>query len=281
MPESGNAAQFEAWNGEHGLHWVAIADQRDRVLAPVAEVLLTAAAPSPGMRVLDVGCGCGVTTLRVAGIVGDAGSVTGVDISEPMLGVARDRAGPTGPRTNVSLVRADAQTHSFRPRSVDLVISRFGTMFFSDPVAAFTNIATSLVGGGRLCIATWQRLASNEWIRLPIETLVSYGAAAPPLEGSGMFAQSDPATVTSTLSAAGFGSVTLDAVDITFDVGSSIDEAMAYVIDSGAVRTQLEAIPESSARDAALADLRHRLEVHHDGAGVKLGGSIWLIRAAH
>ena len=279
MTESANAAQFEAWNGEHGLHWVAIADQRDRVLAPVADVLLTAAAPSPGMRVLDVGCGCGVTTLRVAAIVGDAGSVTGVDISEPMLGVARERAGQTGPRTNVSFVRADAQTHPFEPGSVDLVISRFGTMFFSDLVAAFTNVAGALVAGGRLCVATWRPLESNEWIRLPIEAPMAHGAAVPPMDGPGMFAQSDPAAVTATLRAAGFGSVTLDAVDVTFDLGATIDEAMAYVNDSGQVRTLYESIPERSDRDAALADLRHSLEGHHDGSGVKLGGAIWLIRA--
>ena len=278
MSEPANAAQFEAWNGEHGRHWVAIADQRDRVLAPVADVLLTAAAPAPGRRVLDVGCGCGFTTLRIADVVGEAGSVTGVDISEPMLAVARERAGAAA-TTNVGFVQADAQTHSFEPGSVDLVISRFGTMFFSDPVAAFTNIGRSLVAGGRLCIATWQPLEANAWIREPIQALLPAGAALPPMPGPGMFAQSDPAAVTSTLSAAGFERITVDPVDVTFDVGASVDEALVYVIDSGVMRGLLEAVAEGPDRDATLANLRQSLERHHDGAGVKLDGAVWLIQA--
>ncbi len=92
MTDTANVSQFEAWNGDSGQRWVAGADERDRILAPVADVLLAVAAPTPGTRVLDVGCGCGATTLMAATQVGDTGSVTGIDLSAPMLDVARRRA---------------------------------------------------------------------------------------------------------------------------------------------------------------------------------------------
>jgi SAM-dependent methyltransferase len=277
-PTNANADQFASWNGENGRLWVAHADQRDQVLEPIADALLSAAAPDPGMQVLDIGCGCGVTSLRVAEQVGGAGSVMGVDISEPMLGVARDRALATG-TANVTFVQADAQTFSFEPESFDLVISRFGTMFFSDSLAAFTNIAPALAPGGRLCIATWQPLASNEWLHAPIDELLRHTEAPPPVEGPNMFAQSDPDAVTSTLRAAGFESVDVDPVDLGLPLGGSVDEAVEYLAATGVARTLLESIPEGQARDTAVADLRETLEHHHDRSGVTLGAGILLIHA--
>jgi ubiquinone/menaquinone biosynthesis C-methylase UbiE len=278
VAESANAEQYAAWNGENGLLWVASADQRDQVLAPVADALLAAATPLPGMRVLDLGCGCGVTSLRVAGDVGDAGSVTGVDISEPMLGVARDRAAAAR-TTNVSFVQADAQTYPFEAASFDLVISRFGTMFFSDLVAAFTNIAPALDGDGRLCVATWQPFTANEWLHAPIEVLLRHTEPLPPVEGPSMFAQSDPDAVTSTLRAAGFASIMIDFVDLDLPLGDTVDDALGYLVDTGVVRTLVASIPEGDARDAALTDVRATLEGHHDESGVKLGAGILLITA--
>jgi SAM-dependent methyltransferase len=278
VPESANAEQSAAWNGENGLLWVASADQRDQVLAPVADALLAAATPLPAMHVLDVGCGCGVTSLRVAGDVGSGGSVTGVDISEPMLGVARDRAVASGV-TNVSFVQADAQTYPFEPASFDLVISRFGTMFFSDLVAAFTNIAPALDVDGQLCIATWQPFAANEWLHAPIEELLRHTDPLPPVEGPSMFAQSNPDAVAGTLRAAGFDSITIDPIDLALPLGDTVDDALGYLVDTGVVRTLLGSIPEGDARDAAWADVRATLEQHHDETGVTLGAGILLITA--
>ena len=155
-----NAAQFENWNGDNGLRWVASADERDRILAPVADALFAAVALTRGSRILDVGCGCGVTSFRAAELVGAGGSVTGIDISEPMLGVARSRAAVGGVHT-ATFLNADAQTYAFVPDSIDVVIGRFGTMFFADPVAAFTNIGGAIAPGGRLALATWQPLIAT------------------------------------------------------------------------------------------------------------------------
>ena len=165
MPDIANTECFEAWNGDSGRRWAAEADRRDRVLAPVGEALLRAANLQFGADVLDIGCGCGSTTLAAARTVGLEGSVRGIDLSAPMLDIARQRRDGAG-LANVEFVQADAQTHSFAP-AVDVAISRFGSMFFADPVAAFANIAGGLRQHGRLCLATWQPLAANDWLTVP------------------------------------------------------------------------------------------------------------------
>jgi len=161
-----NQAEFDAWNGESGRFWITDADRRDRMMDTVADALLNTAALSAGDAVLDVGCGCGATTLTGARAVGPRGFVLGVDISEPMLDVARQRVVDAG-HGNVTLLQADAQTYRFNDGWLDVAISRFGTMFFDDPVAAFTNIATALRDGGRLCIATWQPPLANDSLTIP------------------------------------------------------------------------------------------------------------------
>ncbi len=280
MTTTANAAQFDAWNGDSGVRWVATADRRDRVLAPVADALLAAAALTVGTDVLDVGCGCGATTLTAATQVGGTGSVAGIDLSAPMLHVARQRAAAAG-ATNTGFVQGDAQTFPFEPRSVDVVISRFGTMFFSDPETAFTNIATALRPGGRLCLATWQPLAANQWLATPGAAVLH--CAEMPASASnepGMFGQSDPDLVTTTLRAAGFTDIGLEAKEIPLELGETVEAAADYLTDSGPGRALLEAIPEGADRYAAFADLHAVLEDHHDGSGVRLNGGIWILTAS-
>jgi SAM-dependent methyltransferase len=274
-----NAAQFESWNGQSGTRWVARADERDDVLAPVGAALLTTAAPSPGANVLDIGCGCGATTLAAAAQVGPTGSVSGVDLSEPMLGVARQRARNLDV-TNVDFTQADAQTHPFEPGSVDLVLSRFGTMFFDDAVAAFTNVAHALRPPGRLCLASWRPLADNEWLMAPAAVLLEHTELpAVATEGPGMFAQAEPAVVAEVLSAAGFAEVALDPLDVSFALGPSPQAAAEYLADTGPGRLLLESIPAGGARDAAFADLTARLARQSRNGEVRLGGAVWLISA--
>lgn len=278
MTTSANPEQSESWNGDSGQRWVARADERDQVLAPVADALFGAAALTVGARVLDVGCGCGATTLRAADLVGPRGSTTGIDLSGPMLDVARRRALDRG--ADAEFVRGDAQTHPFAAGSVDVVIGRFGTMFFSDPVAAFANIAAALRPGGRIVLATWQPLGANEWLVVPGAALLTHTTLPEPApDGPGMFAQSDPDTVTAVLAAAGFTEIALDATEVTFVVGPTIDAAVEYLADSGPGRLLLDSIPEGPARDAALADVRAALVPHHHPSGVELRGGIWLVTA--
>ena len=152
-----NSDQSRSWNGPTGEHWAAEAERYDAMLAPFVGPIVAAAAPQPGEAVLDVGCGNGALALAFAEQVAPGGRVTGVDLSEPMLAEARRRADAAG-RGDVTFVRADAQTAAL-PGPFDVVVSRFGVMFFDDPTAAFTNLAASLRPGGRIVFVCWQDLS--------------------------------------------------------------------------------------------------------------------------
>ena len=270
--------QHEAWNTDSGLRWARESDRRDRVLAPVAAALHAAAQLHTGERVLDVGCGCGATTLTAARSVAPDGTAAGIDVSVPMLDVARRRRDATG-ITNVTFITGDAQTHQFTD-PYDAVISRFGTMFFADQRAAFTNIASGLRSGGRLCLATWQRLAANEWLTIPRATLRRHGTvSAVDHTAPGMFGQSDPDAVTGDLVDTGFVDVDLHAVDLVLTVGADLDDGTDYLANLGMVRSVLETVPDH-ARPAALDAIRTALVEHTDDAGVHLGAAIWIVTAS-
>jgi ubiquinone/menaquinone biosynthesis C-methylase UbiE len=272
-----NQDQYDAWNGESGARWVASADTRDRVLAPIGDALLEAAAPRAGESVLDVGCGCGATTLAAARLVGASGSATGLDLSGPMLDVARQRADRAG-LANASFMQADAQTYRHDPPA-DLLISRFGTMFFADPIAAFTNLHRALGADGRMCLATWQPLEANQWLAVPGEVLRRYSDAPPADPGApGMFAQSATGSVTATLRACGFDDISLDPLMLTLTFGATLDEAVGYLASSGPCRMVLEGLGDD-ARDRAVAAVRDALGDHVTATGVQLGAAVWLIRA--
>jgi SAM-dependent methyltransferase len=203
VTEIANTDQYQARNGDSGHRWVLEADRRDHILAPVAEAVFAAAHLSAGEAVVDIGCGCGATTLAAAHVVGSTGAVYGIDLSEPMLGVARRRAEASG-LANITLVQGDVQTHRF-PARFDAAFSRFGTMFFVDQTVALANIRRGLRPGGRLCLATWQPLKANDWLTIPGAALLRYGDLPDTEAGApGMFAQSDAEIVTTTLRAAGY-----------------------------------------------------------------------------
>lgn len=272
---SANQAQFDAWNGDSGHRWVADADRRDVVLAPVADALLAAAELQPGESVLDLGCGCGVTTLAAARAVAP-GTATGADLSAPMLDLARHRAGNDDAAT---FVQADAQTHAFDATVYDVAISRFGTMFFDDPVAAFSNVGRALRAGGRLCIATWLPLVANDWLTIPGAALLRYGSL-PDTSGTapGMFAQSDPATVTDVLSSAGFDDIGVAPVTVTLRLGRDAHEATDYLADTGVARSVIETIDEAD-RPRAIEAVTETLAAYAGTEGVYLNAGILITRA--
>lgn len=273
-----NQTEYDYWNGEDGQRWVNDADHRDRVLQSVAEVLLDAANPQLGEHVLDVGCGCGATTLSSARAVGPTGAATGLDISDAMLGVARQRIAEAG-LLNVSLLQADAQAFAFNGQSYDLAISRFGTMFFNDPLAAFTNVATALRSGGRLCFATWQPLVANPWLTLPGAVLLQYGSLPDSEENAtGMFAQSDPGRISDVLTAAGFTDITIDPATVPLYLGADAAEAAAYLADTGPGRAVLDNVPAAQRPDAVDAARRVLADRQQPG-GVYLEGAILVTQA--
>lgn len=199
-----NAAQEAYWNETAGRTWAALQDRIDRQIRPLGLAAMDRLAPAAGETVIDVGCGCGDTSLELARRVGPEGEVLGLDISGPMLEVARRRAEEAGAE-GLEFRQADAQVAAL-PGGRDAVFSRFGVMFFADPTVAFRNLRRSLRPGGRLAFVCWRPLAENLWMRLPAETAADLAPAAPPPEpeAPGPFAFADPDRVRRILAGAGF-----------------------------------------------------------------------------
>ena len=200
-----NTEQAEHWNTGPGVaHWVANQARYDRMHAPFTALILDAAALRPGGNVLDVGCGCGGTTLAAARLVAP-GQALGLDLSGPMLARAQADAEAAG-LANAVFQQGDAQVHPLEPATFDTVISRFGVMFFADPVAAFANIRSATRPGGRLVFACWQPLAANQWMLVPGAALAEHlpPPAPAPADGPGMFAFADPDRLRPILAAAGW-----------------------------------------------------------------------------
>jgi SAM-dependent methyltransferase len=273
-----NQTEYDEWNGENGRRWIADADRRDRVLQPISDTLLKASGFQLDDTVLDVGCGCDATTIAAASIVGPAGRVLGMDISEVMLSVARQRVEESGLAT-VSFVAADAQTHPFEAEAYDIAISRFGTMFFDDPIAAFANLARALRPAGRLCLVTWQPLAANDWLTIPGAALLEYGTLPKATDGPGMFAQSDPVTVAGVLRSSGFSEIDVTAQAVPMHLGADPEEATDYLADTGMGRAVLATVPTHE-QGAALDAVRNALPQHHTSDGVTLNAGVLIISAA-
>ena len=276
-----NSDQVAYWNGPAGERWRARQQDQDTLLAPVADLLLQRAAPSPGERVIDVGCGCGFTTLELARRVAPGGRVLGVDISATMLARARERA-PAG--SAVEFIEADATVYPFEPGAADLLFSRFGVMFFAQPRKSFANIRHGLRRGARLTFACWREPQRNPWLMLPLEEAcrhVPRPAAAGP-EEPGPFAFADERRVRDILESAGFESVSLEAIDLSLDVGvgRGLDTAVETAIAIGPVSRALEGQP-AELRTAAAASIRAALARYQSGNSVSLPGAIWLVTATN
>ena len=272
-----NADMARAWEGE-GAHWADHWERYDRSVRRYHELLLEAAGIGHAERVLDVGCGNGQAT-RDAARRAPSGWAQGIDLSRHMIARARERAEAEG-LTNVAFEVGDAQVHPFTP-SDDLAVSRFGAMFFADPVAAFANIGTALRPAGRLVMVAWRGLADNEWMTsLRGALAVGRDLPAPPADGPGPLGLSDPDRTRTTLAGAGFESIEVTPVDRPLWFGTDGDDAFGFFRGTGIVRGMLEGLDEVR-RAEALEALRATLH-DHDGAagdGVCLGSGAWLITA--
>ncbi|HLZ65960.1 MAG TPA: methyltransferase domain-containing protein [Aliidongia sp.] len=274
-----HADQIAYWNGAGGDHWVRRQELTDLVLAPVAEIVLARAAAKPGEHVIDIGCGCGVTTLALADAVQPGGALVAADVSAPMLARARER---TGDRPGLTYVCADAASHPFAPGWADLLFSRFGVMFFGDPAAAFANMRKGLKPGGRTVFACWRKPAENPWMMLPLHAAYEH---VPPLpkpgpEDPGPFSFGDPDRVRRILGEAGFTGVSLEPVDLMLDAasGGGLEAAVAYTLDIGATSRALDGVSDEL-RAAAADSIREAFRPHVDGARVPLAGAIWIVTA--
>jgi SAM-dependent methyltransferase len=278
--------QAALWNERSGPVWVAHQQKIDAELEPLGHRAIDRAAPRSGERVIDVGCGCGQTVLQLAERVGPSGHVTGIDVSEPMLQRARERASAL---TNVSFVLGDAETHSLAASSADLVFSRFGVMFFADPIAAFSNLRRALTPSGRLVFVCWQPLALNEWARIPLETvrdtLDRHGAPAttPPFlvpGAPGPFAFADPDHVRAVLTAAELADVAIEPFLTNPPLANArtVEDVVEFVLNVGpAAHLVREAPPELL--PAISADLHRTLSARIPEHGLRMGTAVHIVSA--
>ena len=175
-PEQINADQRTFWKGQGGRTWVARQEHTDITLAPVSEALLALAAARSGERVLDVGCGCGASTLDIARAVGRSGRVAALDISGPMLAEGQRRAEGAG-IANVDWQEADPATAALG--GYDLMVSNFGVMFFGDPVAAFAHMRSAARLGARMVFVCWRPVTENPWMKVPMYAVSAHLAPRP------------------------------------------------------------------------------------------------------
>jgi SAM-dependent methyltransferase len=267
----------EAWDGPEGDSWVAREEHMNHSLSVHTGHLLAAAAVGSSEHVLDVGCGCGETTREFARRAAD-GDALGIDLSNAMLARARQRAEEEGVG-NVTFQQADAQVFPFPVECFDLVTSRFGAMFFGDPVAAFTNLARATKPGGRAVLMVWQELARNEWLSAVRAALaVGRTLPEPPPDIPGPFGLARPEHARAVLGAAGFSAVRVDELDAKFWFGVDAEDAFAFAKQIGPVRGLLQDL-DAEQTAAALDALRATLAEHDTGDGVWFDSRAWVINA--
>ncbi len=268
-----NEDQIEYWNDSAGEQWVAEQATMDAMLVKVTEALMTRAAPKSGQRVLDIGCGTGETSV----IVADAGAtVIGVDISGPMLALAQKRLGARG-----ETIRADASEYQDQS-GFDLIISRFGVMFFDDPAAAFANIHSNLKSGGRIVFACWRAPQENDWVIRPMMAVKPFMPETPEQDphAPGPFALADPERLGEILEMADFKEVSIEPVDIEMVLADSggVDQSMHFLTKIGPTAKAMAEMDDATKAKMHEALREVLLPFESDGR-VALKGAIWVVQA--
>ncbi len=274
-----NADQIAYWNGPAGQRWADRQQAQDIVLGPVADILIDRARPQTGERVIDIGCGSGVTTIALAQKVGPSGRALGIDISGPMLARARASAPKDLP---VDFTLADATVYPFDPASFDLLASRFGVMFFGDPVLSFANMRKALRPAGRLAFACWREPRENPFFMAPLQAAYKHVPKLPQQgpEDPGPFAFASEERVRRILGEAGFTGVEMEPCPLLLDaaMGRGLDSAVQGAFEIGPVSRALEGQPEEL-RAAAANSIREALAPFAKGDAVLLPASIWIVTA--
>jgi SAM-dependent methyltransferase len=272
-----NQAQIDYWNGPTGERWAKYQGEMDRNLADSAEAALRLASARPGERVLDIGCGAGVTSLMLADAVGPNGRVTGVDVSQPMLTLARSRT----QAWNIEFIEADAALYPFKSE-FDLIFSRFGVMFFADPIAAFANIRVGADRGARLAFICWRAVKENEWASLPYsaaKSLLPEQAPGDPF-APGPFAFADAGRLRAILETAGFSDINIEKFAGAMDLGSVPSHA-AFQATSlmGPTARALRHADETTRHRVMGAITQALTEFQTGDESIRLGTACWLVSA--
>lgn len=272
-----NTEMAAAWDGPEGEHWTDNADRYDATSPRIHDRFFATVPIKSGDTIVDIGCGTGQFT-REAAHRAAQGSVRGLDLSSKMLDEARRRAARDG-LTNVSFEQADVQVHPFDPDSFDLAMSSYGAMFFSDPVAAFGNIAGGLKSDGRLALLAWRDLLENEWL-VGLRTALAMGRelGTPPVGAPSPFALADQTHTTDVLTKGGFTDVSFEAIDEPMYFGTDAKDAFAFVKTMGIVKGLSHDLEPADAAQG-LHNVEQLLVDHETADGVLIPSATWLITA--
>ncbi|MFV0280527.1 MAG: class I SAM-dependent methyltransferase [Rhodoblastus sp.] len=273
-------AQRVYWDGDGGDKWIKGSADVDANVAPAQTAAIDLAGIEPGARVLDIGCGCGASTIALAASVGPEGRVLGIDISQAMIAQARKQ---TRDLPQAECRVADAAREKFEDEKFDNLFSRFGVMFFGDPTAAFAHLRATLAPGGRLTFVCWRPIVENPWMRTPFNAVCKH-APRPPRPGPedpGPFSFADPQRVTRILTQAGFGAPKFTPFDFDMDLalGRGLEAAVGMAATVGAAGAALTGQPPEI-RAAAIEELRRELAPYEKDGRVPLAAAVWIVSAA-
>jgi SAM-dependent methyltransferase len=273
----GDSEQARLWNGPSGQAWIDLQDVLDRTLQPFEDLLADTVAAQGAQQVLDVGCGTGATTLAVARRLGAGARCVGVDISQPMIAVARTRAEREGSRAR--FVAADVQTHAFEPSAFDSFVSRFGVMFFDAPVQAFANLRRAAQAGATMHFIAWRSPADNPFMTTAERAaapLLPAPSQRPPADAPGMFAFGDRDRVRSILHDSGWTGTDIQPLDVACKMSES--DLSRYFARLGPVGRALREADEAT-RARVLAALREAFAPFVRGGEVRFTAACWMIGA--
>ena len=274
-----NQEQREFWSDIKGDLWVTLQPRIDTMLATFGDKALDTLKPQSGERILEIGCGTGTTTLALGGRVGASGEILAADLSRPMLNKAIERANVSAEHP-ITFVEADAQVHSFPTATFDAVYSRFGVMFFDDPIAAFRNIRKAVRPGGRMAYVCWADRKANPWIRIPAgaaKTCLDL-PAPPPDDAPGQFSMENEDRVQQILHNAGWSDIGLERFTVDGSIGSDAADAARFITKMGPMSEPF-ALADSDTQNKTLQVIEEALTPYSNDSGVTLGFSTWIVSA--
>ncbi|HEY2864692.1 MAG TPA: methyltransferase domain-containing protein [Casimicrobiaceae bacterium] len=277
-----NSEQIAEWNGVLGQRWVAMRQDIDRFVLPFGEAALEVAAPRLGERVIDIGCGCGETSIEIARRVGRTGSVLGIDVSQPMLAFARAQSAPPD-AARLAFEEGDA-AEARLPADTDLLFSRFGVMFFSQPSPAFHHLRKSLRRGGRCVFVCWRTPRDNPWAMTPLAAArEAMGVTPEPSDPNapGPFAFADEGRLRTILSDAGFADIDLQRFDMALSIGATPHAAAEHAVQIGPVARLVREVGVEHLPLILDAIERTLTPLAAPDGEVVLNGSTWIVAAVN